>query len=156
CEPSCLLTLKDDYPSLLRGEAARQAAAVAGVCLTFEELLDRLLADAPSPFRAGPHRVLVQGHCHQRSLVGMAAALRLLRRVPGAAVTDLDAGCCGMAGSFGYETEHYEVSRLVGEQALFPALRQAPAADALVAPGFSCRLQIAHFAGRAALHPARL
>jgi Fe-S oxidoreductase len=126
---------------------------VAGVCLTFEELLDRLLADGP-PFRSGPRRVLVQGHCHQRSLVGMAAALRLLRRVAGAEVTDLDAGCCGMAGSFGYETEHYEVSRLVGEQRLFPALREASPEDVVVAPGFSCRLQIAHFTGRAALHPA--
>ncbi len=86
----------------------------------------------------------------------MSAALRLLRRVPGAEVVDLDAGCCGMAGSFGYETEHYEVSRVVGEQRLFPAVRQAEPADVVVAPGFSCRLQIAHFTGRKAVHPAEL
>ena len=67
---------------------------------------------------------------------------------------DLDAGCCGMAGSFGYETEHYEVSRLVGEQRLFPALRAAGPDSVIVAPGFSCRLQIAHFTGRSAQHPA--
>jgi Fe-S oxidoreductase len=83
-------------------------------------------------------------------------ALRLLRRIPGAEVIDLDAGCCGMAGSFGYEKEHYEVSRLVGEQRLFPALRQADPETVIVAPGFSCRRQIEHFTGRKALHPAEL
>ena len=156
CEPSCILTIKDDYPALLRGEERQQAETVAGLCVTFEELLDRLLTEKPAPFRAGPKRVLVQGHCHQRSLVGMAAALRLLRRIPGAEVVDLDAGCCGMAGSFGYEEEHYEVSRLVGEQRLFPAVRGADPADVVVAPGLSCRMQIAHFTDRRALHPAEL
>ena len=82
--------------------------------------------------------------------------LRLLRSIAGADVIDLDAGCCGMAGSFGYEVEHYEVSRLVGEQRLLPALRQAEPAAIVVAPGFSCRLQIAHFTGRQAVHPAQL
>jgi len=86
----------------------------------------------------------------------MAPTLSLLRRIPGAEVIDLDAGCCGMAGSFGYEKEHYEISRQVGEQRLFPALRQADAATVLVAPGFSCRLQIEHFTGRTAVHPAEL
>jgi Fe-S oxidoreductase len=86
----------------------------------------------------------------------MAPALRLLRRVPGAEVVDLDAGCCGMAGAFGYEKEHYEVSRLVGEQRLFPSLRQAGAEAVVVASGLSCRLQIAHFTGREAVHPATL
>jgi Fe-S oxidoreductase len=164
CEPSCLLTIKDDYPALLRDEERAQAEAVAAACLTFEECLERLLTgdDQREPsrlrFRAGPRRILVQGHCHQRSLVGMGPLLRLLGRVPGAEVLDLDAGCCGLAGSFGYETEHYEVSRLVGEQRLFPALRQAgPEPDvAIVAPGFSCRLQIAHFTGRTAVAPATL
>jgi Fe-S oxidoreductase len=98
----------------------------------------------------------VQGHCHQRSLVGMGPLIKLLRRIPGADVIDLDAGCCGMAGSFGYEKEHYEISRLVGEQRLFPAIRQADAEAIIVAPGFSCRLQIEHFTGRKAVHPATL
>ncbi len=82
--------------------------------------------------------------------------LRLLRSIPGADVIDLDAGCCGMAGSFGYEVEHYEVSRLVGEQRLLPALRKAKPDAVVVAPGFSCRLQINHFAGREAVHPSVL
>src|SRR5262249_49741266 len=130
CEPSCILTIKDDYPALLRGELREQAQSVARVCHTFEEYVDILLANRmESPFRPGPKRILVQGHCHQRSLVGMGATLRILRRIPGAEVIDLDAGCCGMAGSFGYEKEHYEISRLVGEQRLFPAGREGGGGD---------------------------
>jgi Fe-S oxidoreductase len=156
CEPSCLLTIKDDYHALLRGELRRKAETVAAACRTFEEFADGLLGQGRVRFRPGPKRILVQAHCHQRALVGTGPLMRLLRRIPGAEVIDLDAGCCGMAGSFGYEKEHYEVSRLVGEQRLFPALRQAAPEDVIVAPGFSCRLQIKHFTGRDAVHPAQL
>jgi FAD/FMN-containing dehydrogenase/Fe-S oxidoreductase len=156
CEPSCILTLKDDYPALLRGELRQQAETVAAACVTFEEYLEPRLPEQLALVREGPKKVLVQAHCHQRSLVGVGPLLRLLRRIPGAEVIDLDAGCCGMAGSFGYEKEHYEVSRLVGEQRLFPALRQADPDTVVVAPGFSCRRQIEHFTGRRAVHPAEL
>jgi FAD/FMN-containing dehydrogenase/Fe-S oxidoreductase len=162
CEPSCLLTLKDDYPALLRGEWRQKAETVAAACLTFEELVESLLAANAQAknrlhFQPGPSKkILVHGHCHARSLVGMGPILRTLRRIPGAEVIDLDAGCCGLAGSFGYEREHYEISRLVGEQRLFPALRRADPDTVIVAPGFSCRLQIQHFTGRIALHPAQL
>lgn len=156
CEPSCILTIKDDYPALLKGELREKAKAVAARCFTLEEFLEKRLAETDVKFRPGPKRILVQGHCHQRSLVGMSPTLKLLRRIPGAEVIDLDAGCCGMAGSFGYEKEHYEVSRLVGEQRLFPALRAADRDTVIVAPGFSCRLQIEHFTGRKAVHPATL
>jgi Fe-S oxidoreductase len=155
CEPSCILTIRDDYPALLRDEERRQAETVAAACRTCEELLETALGQH-TPFRSGLATILVQGHCHQRSLVGMGPTLRLLERIPGAQVIDLDAGCCGLAGSFGYEKEHYEISRLVGEQRLFPAVRNAPAEAAIVAPGFSCRLQIQHFTGRTALHPILL
>jgi FAD/FMN-containing dehydrogenase/Fe-S oxidoreductase len=168
CEPSCILTIQDDYPALLRGDFQRKAKAVAAGCLTFEQFLESLLEAGPPAagiaarsapgleFQAGPSTILVQGHCHQRSLTGMELTLRLLRRIPGANVVDLDAGCCGMAGSFGYEKEHYEISRAVGEQRLFPALRQAGDHAVVVAPGFSCRRQIEHFTGRMAVHPAQL
>jgi FAD/FMN-containing dehydrogenase/Fe-S oxidoreductase len=155
CEPSCILTLRDDYPALLRSDERRQAETVAARCLTFEEAATSL-PDQGAVFGPGPRQVLLHGHCHQRSLVGLGPSERLLRRVPGAEVVVLDAGCCGMAGSFGYEIEHYEVSRLVGEQRLFPALRQAAMETAIVAPGLSCRLQIRHFTGRTAVHPATL
>jgi Fe-S oxidoreductase len=171
CEPSCILTIKDDYPALLKGDERDKAKVVAEHCFTLEEFLDQRLSErgrpltpGPSPsvgrgeveFRAGPKRILVQAHCHQRSLVGTTALIKLLKRIPGAEVIDLDAGCCGMAGSFGYEKEHYEISRMVGEQRLFPAIRQADADTVIVAPGFSCRLQIEHFTGRKAVHPATL
>jgi len=152
CEPSCILTVKDDYAALLRGPLRRMAETVAAACRTFEEFLEPRF----QPAGTGPRRILVQPHCHQRSLTGTAALLELLRRIPGASVVDLDAGCCGLAGSFGYEKEHYEVSCQVAEQRLLPALRAAPAETAIVAPGFSCRMQIAHCSGRISVHPAQL
>jgi Fe-S oxidoreductase len=151
CEPSCILTIKDDYPALLRGEERAQAELVASQCQTFEEYL----LGGPPAFREHKGRVVVQPHCHQRALVGPDPLVQLLRRVPGAEVVDPDAGCCGMAGSFGYEKEHYAVSRAVGAHQLFPALEQAGGDSTIVAPGFSCRLQIEHFTGRRALHPAQ-
>jgi Fe-S oxidoreductase len=159
CEPSCILTMKDDYPALLKRELRSQAETVAGVCFTIEELLASRLESASlerPPRHSTARQILVQPHCHQRSLVGTAPLLALLRLIPGVEITILDAGCCGMAGSFGYEVEHYDISRTVGEQRLFPALREADPDAVIVAPGFSCRLQIQHFTGRAALHPAEL
>jgi FAD/FMN-containing dehydrogenase/Fe-S oxidoreductase len=159
CEPSCILTIKDDYSALLQGRLRKQAETVARACLTFEEYFESILAAAAShPFewKPGPRQILAQAHCHQRSLVGTRPMLTILRTLPGTEVIDVDAGCCGMAGSFGYEAEHYEISRLVGEQRLFPAIRQSRSDTVVVAPGFSCRLQIQHFTGRPAIHPAEL
>ena len=135
------------------GKGARGREAVFHIREEHLQIVGQALA-----FKAWPQaaEILFQGHCHQRALVGNGPAIKLLRRIPGAEVVDLDAGCCGMAGSFGYEKEHYEISRLVGEQRLFPALRAAAANDVIVAPGFSCRLQIEHFTGRKAVHPAEL
>jgi FAD/FMN-containing dehydrogenase/Fe-S oxidoreductase len=157
CEPSCVLTVTDDYPALLRGPERDRAAAVARACRTFEQLADEMLsAGPPIPFLSGLRTLLVQPHCHQRALVGTGPLLGLLRRLPGVEVIDLDAGCCGLAGAFGYEKEHYELSLRVGEQRLFPALRAAATDTVVVAPGFSCRTQIAHATGRRARHPAEL
>ena len=151
CEPSCLLTLVDDYPALLRGDERRRAEAVAASCRTFEAVV---ASAGPLPIAGNEsERVLVQTHCHQRALVGTAPTLDAVGQL-GADVVDLEAGCCGMAGAFGFEREHYEISRLVGEHRLFPALRAAPAGALIVAPGFSCRRQIEHFTGRRAVHPA--
>jgi Fe-S oxidoreductase/FAD/FMN-containing dehydrogenase len=159
CEPSCILTIRDDYPALLTGELRGKAETVARACLTFEEFFESLRPESfPALFRwkPVPRQVLVHAHCHQRSLVGVGPMMRLFLQIPEARLVELDAGCCGMAGSFGYEREHYEISRLVGEQRLFPAVRQAGEDDVIVAPGFSCRLQIEHFTGRNAVHPAVL
>ena len=108
------------------------------------------------PLSAGPSHILLHGHCHQRSMGLVTPTRELLSRIPGAVVVDLDAGCCGMAGSFGYAREHYEVSRAIGERALFPAVRSRPAGAAVVAAGTSCRHQIRDFTGTRATHPVTL
>jgi Fe-S oxidoreductase len=127
---------------------------VARSSLLFEEyaasLGDRI------PLRAGPSRILLHGHCHQKSMGLLAPARTLLGRVPGATVVDLDAGCCGMAGSFGYTRDHYDVSRAIGERRLFPAVRSAQRGDVIVAAGTSCRHQVKDFTGVDAVHPAVL
>lgn len=157
-EPSCLSAVREDAPGLLRGELQRRARVVAGAAVLFEEYLERELAAGRAALRLGngPARVQLHPHCHQRSMGLAAPAKALLARIPGAQVTDLDAGCCGMAGSFGYTRDHYEVSRAIGERKLLPAARALDAHSTLVAGGTSCRHQVAHFAGVRALHPAVL
>jgi Fe-S oxidoreductase len=98
---------------------------------------------------------VLHGHCHQKALRGTGGTAALLRRVPGLELTVLDAGCCGMAGSFGFEKEHYDLSAQIAGLALLPALAAAPEAE-VVAPGTSCRHQIKDLAGRRALHPLEL
>ena len=100
--------------------------------------------------------IVLHGHCHQKALAGTAATVALLQRIPGAQVTELDAGCCGMAGSFGFEAEHYALSMQIGESRLFPALRTADAGALVAATGVSCRQQIGHGTGREARHPVEL
>jgi Fe-S oxidoreductase len=97
---------------------------------------------------------LFHGHCHQKALIGSGHALVLLRMIPGAEVREVDGGCCGMAGSFGYEAEHDAISRRIGERALAPTVRALPPDAVVVAMGTSCRHQIADLTGRRALHLA--
>ena len=126
--------------------------------MLFEEFLEQELAAgrATLPLARRPRSMLLHPHCHQRSMGLAAPAAALLRRIPGATVTDLEAGCCGMAGSFGYAREHYDVSRTIGERKLLPAARTLAADAVLVAAGTSCRHQVAHFAAADAVHPAVL
>ena len=157
-EPSCLSALRDDVPALLRDEEQRKARQVADACFLFEEFLEHAVSDGRAclTLRDGPARVLLHGHCHQTSLGLLAPAKALLERIPGAEVTDLDAGCCGMAGSFGYAREHFDVSRQIGERRLLPAARTLQPGSVLVAAGVSCRRQVHDFTGVRALHPAEL
>ena len=119
-------------------------------------LVEELLLDADLPLRAGPKRILFHGHCHQKALAGTQSTVALLKRIPGAEVVELDAGCCGMAGSFGFEKEHYELSMRIGGMRLFPAVRREPADTVIAATGVSCRQQIAHGTGRPARHPVQI
>jgi Fe-S oxidoreductase len=107
-------------------------------------------------FAPAVQNILLHAHCHQKSMGLVPAIKSLLGRIPGASVVDADAGCCGMAGSFGYEVKHYEVSRQVGERRLFPAVRGRAPETVVVAPGFSCRHQIHDFTAAMAIHPATL
>ena len=158
-EPSCLSALKDDIPALLRGSEQDQARQVADACMLFEEFLETEIAAGRAELPlgpGGPDRIVLHGHCHQKSLGLVSPALSLMKRIPGATVTDLDAGCCGMAGSFGYGRDHFDVSRAVGERRLLPAARELERDDVLVAAGVSCRHQIHDFTGVRAMHPAEL
>jgi FAD/FMN-containing dehydrogenase/Fe-S oxidoreductase len=155
CEPSCLLTLRDEYPVLVPSEEAQKLANSA--LLVDQYLVQQLEAGEWQPaFSQRRRPVLLHGHCHQKSLVGTTASLRLLRMTPGSEVSEIDSGCCGMAGSFGYEKEHYGLSLGIGEMRLFPAVRQAPPEAEIVASGISCRQQILHATGRKARHLAEV
>ncbi|WP_030670110.1 FAD-binding and (Fe-S)-binding domain-containing protein [Streptomyces sp. NRRL B-1347] len=158
CEPSCLMTLRDEHRALLPLDSAREA--VTARVKQIEELLgdavdDGRLALRPDSWLNG-RTLLYHGHCHQKAEVGTAATVALLRRIPGVEVTELDAGCCGMAGSFGFESEHYDLSMTVGADRLFPAVRAASADTVVVATGASCRQQIFHGTERTAWHPVQL
>jgi FAD/FMN-containing dehydrogenase/Fe-S oxidoreductase len=158
CEPSCLLTLREEHLSLLPGDP--RAEAVARQARLVEELVLEAIDDGALRLDAASEvagrRIVFHGHCHQKALAGTAATVALLERIPGAEVVELDAGCCGMAGSFGFEAEHYDLSIQIGESRLFPALRDEDAGALVAATGVSCRQQIAHGTGREALHPVQL
>jgi len=155
-EPSSLLTLRDEYLHLLPDDP--RARAVAERAVTFEEYVAGLAdaVDLASLFTARPRHILLHGHCHQKALVGMAPARRSLTLPPNTTVTEVDSGCCGMAGSFGYEAEHYDISLQMGERRLLPAVRAAGPETLVVTAGVSCRQQIADGSGRVALHPAQV
>jgi len=152
-EPSCLLTLRDEYVDLLRSDDARQ---VARSSFLLEEFLLREAARGLTlPWRTGARRALLHGHCHQKALVGTAPTVAALAWA-GFEVTEVDSGCCGMAGSFGFEKEHYDISVTLGNRRLAPAVKAASADTEVVAPGISCRQQIQHLTGRRAKHPAEV
>lgn len=155
-EPSSVLTLRDEYFHLMPGD--RRVGALAERALTFEEYIDGLAGrcDLRPFFEGSPRRVLLHGHCHQKALVGTGPAWRVLALPPGYTVEEVDSGCCGMAGSFGYEAEHYAISMQMAERRLLPAVRAAAPETIIAAAGVSCRQQIAHGSGRAALHPAQV
>jgi len=152
-EPSCLLTFRDEYLALFPGDAVVEALSRASF-LVDEYLAAELKAGRiEAPWTRAPARALrVHGHCHQKAFGTFDATLALLKLIPGADVSAIESSCCGMAGSFGYEKAHYEVSMAMAEAALLPAVRSAPEAT-IVAAGTSCRHQVAHGAGREAVHP---
>ncbi len=155
CEPSSASSLIDDLPDLADDEE------LGGTVAARVRMIDSFLAEeiragrCRLPWKNGasePVKILFHGHCHQKALEGVDGSLSLLKGIPGAEVTETEAGCCGMAGAFGYEKEHFDISVKVAEDRLLDALRSAPEDALVVANGFSCRHQISDLSGRRAVH----
>ncbi|MGH2532870.1 MAG: FAD-binding and (Fe-S)-binding domain-containing protein [Thermomicrobiales bacterium] len=155
-EPSCILTLRDEYLDLLPNDT--DVVAIADHAFMLDEFLAKLDADGDLGItwkeEPGPD-VLFHGHCHQKALIGMGPSMAILKAA-GCSATESGAGCCGMAGSFGYEAEHYEVSQKIGEERLFPTVNAASEQTEIAVAGVSCRQQIEHFTGRKTKHIAEL
>jgi FAD/FMN-containing dehydrogenase/Fe-S oxidoreductase len=152
-EPSCILTFRDELPALFpHDDDARTLSATA---LTFGEFIARRAPSIAPPPAIG--RVLLHGHCHQKALSGLDSEITVLERRPDLKIDVPDAGCCGMAGAFGYDVERYEVSRAIGERVLIPAISRSAADTIVVADGFACRTQIRQLCpGRKPLHLAQV
>ena len=150
-EPSCILSFRDDYVDLLGGDNARR---VSESTMLIEEFVLHAQGNdgAEIRFSKEPGSIMLQGHCHQRALVGMGKALGVLSQIPGCETEEISSGCCGMAGSFGLEKEHYVVSMKIGEQELFPAIRERRNGATVVSEGMSCRHQIEDGTGVKAKH----
>ena len=155
-EPSCILGFKDEYPDLLGGDS--NAKQIAANTMLIEEFIlyaqqeHGATLDCANP----PGKVLFHGHCHQKALVGTSAAMQVLNSIPGCDPQEIKSGCCGMAGSFGMEKEHYDTSMSIGELTLFPAVRAQQGDFTLVMEGVSCRQQVEHACGKQAKHLVQL
>ena len=151
CESSCVMAIKDEYPDLLGGD--EKARAVADNTVMLEEIIANCLGDDGPQlvFTNMSKKVQFLGHCHQRALTGLNSSIKALNLPPNFEVIDIPAGCCGMAGSFGYEKEHVEVSMAAGEERFFPYVRNNPDAEVCVT-GISCREQTSFGTGRTARH----
>lgn len=154
-EPSCLSAIRDDYFALLPEDP--RVAEVAAATISFEEFIADLAAAGvlDGVFKRDVQQVLLHGHCHQKALIGTEPS-RVALTAAGCTVNEVDSGCCGMAGSFGYEAEHVAVSLAMAERRLLPAVRSADSETIIVAAGTSCREQISQGTGRTALHSAEI
>lgn len=158
-EPSAILSFRDEYPRLVPDELRENAKALGQNALLIEEFLARETEKGnitPTAFTQSARKVLLHGHCHQKALAGAECSAFVLDLPENYSVEMIPSGCCGMAGSFGYEKEHYDVSMQVGELVLFPAVRRAATDAIIAAPGTSCRHQISDGTGRRALHPVEI
>jgi FAD/FMN-containing dehydrogenase/Fe-S oxidoreductase len=156
CEPSCLSAMKDDWLQLRLSTEIGLRRRLADKAMMVEDFIHRFWdehPEKPAMPGAGAPALLLHGHCHQKALWGDETSAALLRRLAGERLTVLPSGCCGMAGSFGFTAEHYDLSMRIGELSVFGPVRQASPQTIVLAPGTSCRHQIRDGAGRIALHP---
>jgi Fe-S oxidoreductase len=155
-EPSCLLTLRDEFPAILPGAVT---TALAERAQLLEEFIESERAAGRFQLALGSmegRTALLHGHCHQKAFATVGTAVKALQLIPGLTVDTFDSTCCGMAGSFGYEVEHYAISLKIGELGVLPKTREAGPSALLTANGTSCRHQIADAAGREARHLVRI
>jgi hypothetical protein len=155
-EPSAILSFRDEYPDLVGNELKAGALNIAPHCLMFDEFIMREVQKGnitPAQFTEAKQQVRLHGHCHQKSLSSTGPTKDMLSLPVNYTIDEIKSGCCGMAGSFGYEAEHYDVSMKVGELVLLPEVRKTPAHTLISAPGTSCRHQIKDGTGRTAMHP---
>lgn len=160
-EPACILSFRDEYPDLVPADMRRSAIDLSRNCLLYDEFLMREIQAGritAQDFTDCPREIWLHGHCHQKALVGIEKTASLLRFLPGTDVHVIPSGCCGMAGSFGYEKEHYRTSMEIGGMVLFPAVRKAAETPGVIvaAPGTSCRQQIMDGTGIRAVHPIEI
>ncbi len=158
-EPSAILGFRDEYPDLMPANLKEAARILAKHALLFDEFIAREAAAGRirrESFRAGKKLIRLHGHCHQKALSSLNPTVAALELPAGHEVRLIASGCCGMAGSFGYEAEHFAISQQIGELVLFPAVRSATADTIICAPGTSCRHQIKDATGRRAQHPAEI
>jgi FAD/FMN-containing dehydrogenase/Fe-S oxidoreductase len=158
-EPSAILTFRDEYPDLLRDDMKKQAQNLAKHSYTIEEFIAKENEAGhitSEVFTLKTAKVLFHGHCQQKAISTMAATRKILSLPINYQVEEIKSGCCGMAGSFGYEKEHFALSNKIGELVLFPAIRNAARNTIIAAAGTSCRHQIKDGTGRIALHPVEV
>jgi Fe-S oxidoreductase len=153
-EPSCLLTFRHEYPELITGDAVKTVAEHA---FMLDEFILDLATREPDAVKAVFRDdlqldILLHAHCHQKASIGADPTLNVLRLVPGYNATLVDTSCCGMAGSFGFEAEHYDISKAMGSLRLFPAVEAVGEDTAIAITGVSCRQQIGHFTDRKPRH----
>ena len=158
-EPSAILGFRDEFPELVGADLKGRAEELSRHCFTIEEYLDRAAENGSldsSLFTEEKNKLKLHGHCQQKAIASTDSTMRVLSLPKNYTVEEIPSGCCGMAGSFGYEKEHYDLSMKVGELVLFPAVRQVDTDTLVVAPGTSCRHQIGDGTGRKALHPVEV
>lgn len=158
-EPSAILAFRDEYPDLATDEYLEASRQLAGHSLLFDEFISREAEKGhiqTNAFSADRRHILLHGHCQQKAVGDLSSTVKMLSLPEGYSVSTIPSGCCGMAGSFGYEVEHFGLSNRIGELVLFPAVRKASADTLICAPGTSCRHQVKDGTGKIALHPIEI
>lgn len=158
-EPSAIFGFRDEYPDLVGKELKAASMHLAANCLMVDEFIEREIAkglDFRGLFKDDSMKILLHGHCHQKAASSVSSTVSMLSLPRNYAVETVPSGCCGMAGTFGFEKEHFEVSLKIGELVLFPAVRNADSHTIICAPGASCRMQISHGTQRLVKHPVEI